>query len=40
MLLTVFTKTEPRERAEIDRARCAMKRCVDDGHVTANEENP
>jgi hypothetical protein len=39
VLLTVFTKTKPRERAEIDRARRAMKRCIDEGHITANEEN-
>lgn len=39
VLLTVFTKTKPRERAEIDRARRAMKRCIDEGHVTASEED-
>jgi phage-related protein len=40
VLLTVFTKTKPRERAEIDRARRAMKRCVEEGHITSNEDNP
>jgi Phage derived protein Gp49-like (DUF891) len=39
VLLTVFAKTKPRERAEIDRARRAMPRCIDGGHVIA-EENP
>jgi hypothetical protein len=39
VLLTVFTKTKPRERTEIDRARRAMKRCVEEGHITSNEDN-
>jgi hypothetical protein len=39
VLLTVFAKTKPRQRAEIDRARRAMQRCIDEGHVIA-EENP
>ena len=38
VLLTVFTKTRPRERAEIDRARRAMQRCITDGHLS--EEQP
>jgi hypothetical protein len=39
VLLTVFAKTRPRERAEIERARRAMQRCIDEGHV-ATEEDP
>jgi hypothetical protein len=39
VLLTVFAKTKPRQRAETDRAGRAMQRCIDEGHVTA-EENP
>jgi hypothetical protein len=39
VLLTVFTKTRPRERHEIERARRAMKRCIDEGHVTAPEDH-
>ena len=38
VLLTVFTKTRSRERAEIDRARRAMQRCITDGHLS--EEQP
>ena len=38
VLMTVFTKTRPRERAEIDRARRAMQRCIADGHLS--EEQP
>lgn len=38
ILLTVFTKTRPRERAEIDRARRAMDRCVAEAHTTDDEE--
>lgn len=33
VLLTVFRKTRPRERAEIDRAWRAMQRCLDEGHT-------
>ena len=40
VLLTVFTKTKPRERTEIDRARRAMQRCIDEGHLTSREEQP
>jgi hypothetical protein len=40
VLLTVFTKTKPRERTEIDRARRAMQRCIDEGHLTFREEQP
>ncbi len=39
VLLTVFTKAKPRERAEIDRARRAMQRCIDEGHITSREEH-
>jgi hypothetical protein len=38
ILLTVFTEQRRRERAEIDRAERAMKRCIQDGH-TAEEES-
>ena len=37
VLLTVFVKTRQRERAEIDRAVRAMKRCMAEEHV-ADEE--
>ena len=37
ILLTVFSKQRRRERAEIDRAERAMKRCLDEGH-TAEED--
>ena len=40
VLLTVFTKTKPRERTEIDRARRVMQRCIDEGHLTSREEQP
>jgi hypothetical protein len=32
VLLTVFTKQRRRERAEIDRAERAMRRCIEDKH--------
>jgi hypothetical protein len=32
--LTVFRKTQRHERAEIERAERAMKRCVREGHTT------
>lgn len=38
VLLTVFAKTRPREPAEIRRARRAMQRCIEEGHVTSEEE--
>jgi hypothetical protein len=38
VLLTVFAKTRPRERTEIERARRAMQRCVDEGHVASKED--
>lgn len=34
VLLTVFRKTQRHERAEIERAERAMKRCVREGHTT------
>jgi hypothetical protein len=37
ILLTVFAKTQPKERHQIDRARRAMRRCIAEGH-TADEE--
>ena len=38
MLLTVFAKTKPRERTEIERARRAMQRCINEGHITIEED--
>lgn len=37
VLLTVFPKTRPRERREIERAVRAMERCIAEGH-TAEED--
>jgi hypothetical protein len=37
ILLTVFLKQRMRERAEVERARRAMERCMAQGH-TADEE--
>jgi len=37
VLLTVFAKTRPRERAEIERAWRAMQTCIAEGH-TAEED--
>ncbi|MGI9032520.1 MAG: type II toxin-antitoxin system RelE/ParE family toxin [Acidimicrobiales bacterium] len=37
VLLTVFAKTRPRERAEIDRAWGVMQRCIAEGHVAEGE---
>jgi hypothetical protein len=34
VLLTVFHKSQRRQRGEIDRARRAMQRCLDEGHTT------
>ena len=39
VLLTVFRKGRRRERAEIDRAERAMRRCIDAGHTTEDESN-
>jgi hypothetical protein len=33
ILLTVFAKDQPRERAELARARRAMERCIREGHT-------
>jgi phage-related protein len=33
ILLTVFHKTKQREKAEIERARKVMQRCIDEGHT-------
>lgn len=38
VLLTVFPKTKPRERAEVDRAWRAMQRCIAEGHIAEEEE--
>lgn len=37
ILLTVFKKTKQRERAEVDRAERAMKRCITEGHTTGED---
>lgn len=37
ILLTVFSKTQRRERAEVDRAKRAMEKCMHEGH-TADDE--
>lgn len=37
ILLTVFAKTRPRERAEIARARHAMQNCISEGHTTEDD---
>lgn len=33
ILLTIFKKTQQRERAEVDRAERAMERCIAQGHT-------
>jgi hypothetical protein len=38
VLLTVFSKTQRRERAEIERARRAMQRCIEEAHTAGDEE--
>lgn len=38
VLLTVFAKTRPRERAEIGRAWRAMQRCIDEEHMAEESE--
>jgi hypothetical protein len=38
VLLTPFAKTRPRQRAEIERARRAVPRCIDEGHVASQED--
>jgi hypothetical protein len=37
-LLTVFHKRRDRERAEVERARRAMQRCIAEGHTAEDEE--
>lgn len=37
VLLTVFAKTRPQERREVQRAEDAMRRCIEQGH-TAEED--
>jgi len=37
ILLTVFTKSAPREPREIGRARAAMARCIEQGHTAAED---
>ncbi len=37
ILLTVFRKTQTREDRQVERARRALARCIDEGH-TADEE--
>jgi hypothetical protein len=38
VLLTVFAKTQRRERLEVDRARRAMERCIRERHTADDEE--
>ena len=38
VLLTVFVKTQRRERHEVRRARAAMDRCMVEGHVDRDGE--
>ncbi|MFF0531461.1 type II toxin-antitoxin system RelE/ParE family toxin [Nocardia amikacinitolerans] len=38
VLLTVFAKTRMRERAEIERARRAMERCIAERHTAEEVE--
>ena len=38
ILLTVFPKTRRRERAEIERAKRAMDRCIREAHTADDEE--
>jgi hypothetical protein len=37
VLLTVFTKTRPREQAEVERAWRATQRSIDEGVAEENE---
>ncbi|MFJ4984033.1 type II toxin-antitoxin system RelE/ParE family toxin [Streptomyces sp. NPDC088732] len=39
IMLTVFVKTRMRETDEVNRARRALQRCVDEGHTADHEEN-
>ncbi|MFJ4844148.1 type II toxin-antitoxin system RelE/ParE family toxin [Streptomyces sp. NPDC088733] len=38
IMLTVFVKTRMRETDEVNRARRALQRCVDEGHTADHEE--
>ena len=38
VLLTVFAKTRPRERTEIERAWRVMQTCMAEGHTAEDEE--
>jgi hypothetical protein len=38
ILLTVFVKTQRKERHEVGRATEAMERCMAEGHVVADDE--
>jgi hypothetical protein len=38
VLLTVFHKTRMRDEREIDRARRALARCIDEAHRVVEEE--
>ncbi|WP_214416071.1 type II toxin-antitoxin system RelE/ParE family toxin [Sphaerisporangium fuscum] len=38
VLLTVFRKTRPREEREIERARRALRRCIQQAHTPDEEE--
>jgi len=38
VLLTVFAKQRPRERAEINRAESAMERCMEEAHAAEDHE--
>ena len=39
ILLTVFKKQRRRERAEIDRAEQAMRRCIEEKHEPEDDAN-
>ena len=39
VLLTVFSKTRPREAAEVERAKRAMERCIAEGHTAEDQDD-
>ena len=39
ILLTVFVKTQRRERREVERAKRAFERCLDEGHTAEEDED-
>ena len=39
ILLTVFQKTRMRDQREVDRARRALARCIDEAHIVVDEES-